>query len=91
MIYYYCILPSGNRSEFGNLDAELKKRGVAADYADLHAGGRLYRIPQTELPKLPKDEKGPYLGDDDSGHTIYPLVDEAIACLDPIGEFIPCC
>jgi hypothetical protein len=74
---HYCILPSGNQHEFPQLDAELLKRGVKASISDMSAGGRIYRF--EDLAGLPSDEKGPYLGDDESGHSLYPLKDaEAI-------------
>jgi hypothetical protein len=68
-----CILPSGNRYEFANLDAELKKRGITAEIKNLKRGGRIYRIQDSQLHLLPHDELGPYLGDDDSGHSIYEI------------------
>lgn len=73
MEHYYCILPSGNRSEFFELDCELIRRGVDASITVLASGGRIYRIPESDLGLLPFDEKGPYLGDDNSGHSIYKM------------------
>lgn len=72
---YYCILPSGNKDEFLELDCELIRRRVDAHISMLTAGGRLYRIPESDLNKMPLDEKGPYLGDEESGHSIYKLKD----------------
>lgn len=69
----YCILPGGNQAEFLDLDIELSKRKVAAKYCETRVGTRIYWIPADELSKLAHDERGPYLGDDDSGHSIYPL------------------
>ncbi len=66
----YCILPGGNASEFPGLDSEIIGRGVVADYSELASGGRIYRI-RKGLRKLPRDEKGHYLGDDNSGHSVY--------------------
>ena len=71
----YCILPSGNADEFPQLDSELIRRGVAAKYCESRHGSRIYWIPNSELGKLPVDDKGAYLGDDNSGHSIYPLPD----------------
>lgn len=73
MEYYYCILPSGNSSEFEELDAELILRVVDAYVTNLKSGGRIYRIDEDDLCRLPIDEKGPYLGDDNSGHSIYKM------------------
>lgn len=73
MEYLYCILPAGNKDEFLELDCELIRRSVDAHISMLAAGGRLYRIPVSDLDKMPQDEKGPYLGDDNSGHSIYKL------------------
>lgn len=70
----YCILPSGNSSEFPELDAELMRRGVTADYSSMSGGGRIYRI-RRGMRKLPRDDKGPYLGNDNSGHSIYAMVE----------------
>lgn len=75
MEFYYCILPGGNQPEFFELDCELIRRGVDARFSTLRGDGRLYCIPESDLGKLPVDEKGPYLGDDNSGHSIYKLID----------------
>jgi hypothetical protein len=76
--YRYCILPGGNSPEFPDLDAELNDRGIKASVSALKNGGRLYRIPKVDVSKLPSDEKGHYLGDEDSGHTISLLSDAAM-------------
>lgn len=78
MKFYGCILPSGNAGEFSKLDDELIKRGIAFGVANMPNGGRIYKIPEDQLHKLPQDEQGPYLGDDDSGHTIYPIDGELV-------------
>ena len=80
MKYKYCILPGGNAREFPQLDKELMKRRVKAEICRLIQGGRIYRIPVSQLGRLPKDEKGPYLGDDERGHSIY-------RCEDDYGDF----
>lgn len=71
MIGRYCILPGGNSDEFLELDSELINRKISAQYSNLIGNGRLYYIPEQDLDKLPFDEKGPYLGNDNSGHSIY--------------------
>lgn len=75
--FQYCILPSGNAREFPELDAELQVRQVRSDYWELKNGGRIYRIHPGDLAKLPQDEQGPYLGTDNSGHSIYSMPDPA--------------
>ena len=70
----YCALPGGNEAEFPEIDAELKRRRVKAEFSPMDGGGRVYRIPSTELHKLPADRRGPYLGDDHDGHAVYPMV-----------------
>jgi len=75
MEYYYCILGGGNRSEFFELDRELIFRAVDAYVTNLRGGGRIYRIDEDDLCRLPFDEKGPYLGDEDSGHSLYKMPD----------------
>jgi len=81
--FRYCVLPSGNREDFPALDAELARRGVRWSFLELRPGGRIYRIPDSELEKLPWDEEHQerYLGDDDSGHTIYRLSEPEIRSL----------
>ena len=74
--YWYCQLPAGNAREFPRLDEELRKRRVKAEICRLIQGGRIYRIPVSQLSRLPKDEKGPYLGDAESGHTIWAFKDD---------------
>jgi hypothetical protein len=69
--WLYCYLYPLNAGEFPGLDAEIRKRGVAAEFAEHKSGGRTYRVSGDSLDKLPKDEKGPYLGDDNSGHGLY--------------------
>lgn len=72
MPWLYCFLPGGNRDEFAEIDAELQRRGVIYDVAEhLPSEGRVYRVHLSCLSKLPQDEKGPYLGDDDSGHALH--------------------
>lgn len=77
MNFQYCILPSGNASEFPELDAELQARQVHSDYWQLDSGGRIYRIHPSGLTNLPQDDQGPYLGTDNSGHSIYSMPDPA--------------
>lgn len=72
MEYYYCWLPGGNREEFPELDNELFRRGIDAYVLDFPDGSsRVYRITCEDLHKLPKDKTGHYLGNDNSGHSIY--------------------
>ena len=86
--YRFCILPEGNRSEFIELDNELLLRKVRASYWEF-GGGRIYRISVKELYKLPgypaADGRvaAPYLGDDDSGHSIYKMSQQG---LDSFGK-----
>lgn len=68
-----CVLPSGNRGEFRILESELIRRDVRYVLVPLRAGGCAFLIEQEDLHKLPKDEKGPYLGDENSGHSVYGL------------------
>jgi hypothetical protein len=75
MNFFYCFLSPGNRDEFLSLDCELIRRGVDASISYIPAGGRLYRIPGSDLQKLPSNEKGHCLGGDNSGHSIYKLGD----------------
>ena len=75
MTYQYCSLPSGNASEFPELDDEIIQRGIVAHFSAFESGGRMYRIAEEEMTKLPHDERGPYLGTDNSGHSMYPIAD----------------
>lgn len=69
----YCVLPSGNSDEFHDIDLELTRRKINANILLMKSGGRIYEIPKPEIKKLPKDSHGFYLGDDNSGHSIYTL------------------
>jgi len=69
--WLYCYLPGANRDEFESIDQELRRREVIADAAECPGGGRVYRVHRSCLDRLPKDENGPYLGDDDSGYGLY--------------------
>lgn len=69
--YRYRYLPSGNTREFPRIDEELKRRDVRAEISEVLSGGRMYRFAESELPKLPQDELGPYLGDDRSGYSLH--------------------
>jgi len=53
--YWYCLLPGGNRDDFPLINKQLRKLGIKAQYAVLTSNGRLYRIPNTEIHKLPKE------------------------------------
>jgi hypothetical protein len=72
MKYQYKILPSGNANQFPEIEAEILKRGVRLEYVRTKAGGTFYRWPQEDNRLLPRDENGPYFGDDNSG---WPLGD----------------
>lgn len=73
MNYLYCTLPSGNSDEFFLLDLELIGRGVDASISNLSSGGRMYKIPEIDLHLLPRDNKGHYLGNNNSGHSLYKM------------------
>lgn len=73
-----CILSGGNSSEFPELDSELTKRGIEIIFREIRHGGRIYFFKDEDIEKLPKDEKGPYFGDDESGHSIYEVSEELI-------------
>jgi hypothetical protein len=70
-----CILPSGNAAEFPKIDAELQRREIKPLVRHHDTGARTYLILDRDIPKLPTDERGPYLGDENSGHAIYPIED----------------
>lgn len=83
--FLFCILPSGNKEEYPDLDRELVRRGVKAEYWEYATDCRIYRIPAIDLQKLPCDKNysedtpaAPYLGDDNSGHSIYQMSEEAL-------------
>lgn len=71
----YVILPSGNSYDFPNIDQYCLEKNIKVQYSNLGSGGRIYKIPETEISKLPKDETGPYFGDDNSGWSFYDLLD----------------
>lgn len=68
---WFCLLPGGNMAEFPKIERELKARKVKSCYLPFKTGGRVYCIKRGHRKGLPKDEKGPYLGDDNSGHSMY--------------------
>jgi hypothetical protein len=72
------ILCGGNSSDFPWLDAELKKRGIKPVIHDLRVGGRIYLFKDEDISKLPTDEAGPYLGNNDHGFSIYTITPEMI-------------
>lgn len=78
MKIFGCILPGGNQSEFPELEEELKRRGINYEIVTLRTSGAIFLIKEDQLTKLPHDAKGPYLGDDDSGHSIYPMTREDV-------------
>ncbi len=69
--YRYRYLPSGNAIEFPRIDKELKDRQVQAEVSEMLSGGRMYRLPEGDLFKMPMDDEGPYLGDDKSGYSLH--------------------
>lgn len=66
----YCILPSGNASEFPWLERELIKRKVRSFKKHLKSGGMAYKINVKYQHLLPKDKGSHYLGDDNHGHSL---------------------
>ena len=85
--YRFCILPSGNQDEFSGLDEELEKRRIPVSYVNMRAGGRIYRFRVCDLHNLPCDDRGPYFGDDESGHSIYPMGKSEFVSLGATGDF----
>lgn len=74
--FLYLILPTGNAVSNGSLDDEMRRRGVGAEFSDLQDGARIYRVPAADLRLLPSDEKGPYFGDSNGGHSFSTLCGE---------------
>lgn len=72
--YLYCIVVS-SPTHWAEKDKEILRRGALIDRC--HNGLRtcIYRVPASEMSKLPSYEGESYLGDDDSGHSLYPLPD----------------
>ena len=78
---FYCLLLGDNQDEFPGIDRELRKRKVRARYLESPWGGRVYAIPGDQVQKLPAGLGAEdryysclhYLGDDKSGHSIYPM------------------
>lgn len=68
--FLYCYLPEGNRELFPDLDYEMVVRGVRAQSTVPKFGGREYRIPKQDLPKLPHRGFAPLFGD---GDIVFPL------------------
>ena len=88
MRYYYCIMPSD--AGFPLVDAELSKRRVDASYMALAPGGRIYRLAETEMTKLPRDKVSHYLGAESiGGWGMYPLsdVDEVVKICGGNGDW----
>lgn len=80
--YHYCLLPSGNSSEFSQIELRLKRLNIGAAYSRTRIGGRCYRIPSDKIKRLPFDKECAehYLPtEDDSGHGIYYLGNATIS------------
>lgn len=83
------LLPGGNSDEYRQIRAQLGARGVVFEEVGVgHIGGkarklvaaprgtagRVFHFDAGEVPKLPTDERGPYLPvEEESGHSIYPV------------------
>lgn len=74
MDYLYRIVVN-EPARWPELDREIVRRGAKIDRC--HNGGRvcIYRVPLDELPKLPTYNGEAYLGNDDSGFSLYPMDD----------------
>lgn len=68
--YAYRSFPSGNQQDFDWIASEMRKRDVALEYVETLAGGRIYRLPRTDIHKLPEDARGPYFGDENEGYSL---------------------
>jgi len=79
---YYCVLPSLNKADFKWLDKELVERNVRARFCENPFGSRVYWILESEMHKLPTDEHGPYLGDDEHGYTLSQIQYIEDFCID---------
>ena len=73
MKYLGVLLPNGNVNELPELNKEMARRSITPIIKWTKAGGFFYLIPEDQVHLLPKDKRGHYLGDDNSGHTIYPI------------------
>lgn len=70
--YMYCLIAQ----DCMDLDAELRNRNVTADRSNSSRSDYcIYRILISELSKLPQDENGPYLGNNEMGWSMYPMAD----------------
>lgn len=81
-----CILPSGNAADFAVLDAEMQKRGINPLFRSHETGGRTYIILDRDMSKLPHDARGPYIGTQHAGYSLYPI-DDVLALYRPL--FLP--
>lgn len=67
-----CLPPEQAEAELAELEPEMKARGIVLQVHDIR-GGKIIMIADEQLHLLPTDEKGPYFGDEDSGHSIYTI------------------
>ena len=76
-VYLYRQFFTGDYN-FGFLEKEMKLRRIKLEYLPMRRGGRLYRVSVDQARDLPKDGGEPYLGDQYSGYSLYPLREKAL-------------
>lgn len=59
-------------AELAELAPFLNERGIVVQVHEIRAS-KIIMIADEQLHLLPTDEKGPYFGDEDSGHSIYKI------------------
>lgn len=87
MKFMYCLLPGGNSAEFPNLEAEMKRLGVALARRDLEGSGVVYRIPYSDRKKLHTDNYGFYFGTATSGHALICRDEDPYAHLPSLDDY----
>jgi hypothetical protein len=78
--FHYRVIASAYEDHFGDIDKQIIRRKVTADFAKLSTGGRVYRVLTSDLNLLPDDGKNAFLpvSSEGGGFHLHPDIDSGM-------------
>ncbi len=84
-----CVLPRSSEPDFAEIENMLHSVGVVFRRIDVVGDGVMYLLAESELPKLPHDDRGPYLPVDEEGGHSLSVIRQAYLDLMVLPEHAP--